>query len=151
LAWWFALFGLYLLMASQLNWAEAAVGAVAASLGTTAALVTASAGKLRFQPRARWLAVLGRLPMRVLTDCVTVGGELWRRLTHRDPVEGAFRVIEFDPGRNGPVSAARRAMIVAGASLAPNSYVVAVDRKRGVLLLHQLVSAPDVGNKEWPL
>ena len=51
----------------------------------------------------------------------------------------------FDLGGAGRRSAARRAL-VAGVSLSPNTYVVAVDRERKRLLVHQSIpSAKRIG------
>lgn len=152
--WWVALLGVYMLFASKLAWAEAVVGAAAAALGATAAVVTARAGGLHFRPRAGWLPLLGRVPGRVLADCGVVALALWRRLVLRQAVEGVFRTVPFDPGGDDAVSAARRALVTAGISVSPNTYVVAIDRRRGLLLVHQLVASPEPpgkGDREWPL
>ena len=36
--------------------------------------------------------------------------------------------------------AAQRALLTAGASFGPNSYVVAIDNRRGLMLTHELVA-----------
>jgi multisubunit Na+/H+ antiporter MnhE subunit len=154
LGWWAALFGLYFILAAKLQWQEAVVGAAAAALAATAATVPARTGGLHFQPRWPWLRPLARLPGRVLADCGVVGLALWRRLVQRRAPAGGFRSIPFDPGGDDAVSAARRALVTAGISLAPNTYVVAFDRRRGLILIHQLVPTarpPGGGDREWPL
>lgn len=152
--WWAALFGLYLLFVAKLTAAEALVGSVAAALAATGTMATARAADLHFRPRIRWLRLLLRLPWRVLADCGIVGMALWRQIVQRQNVDGAFRIVPFDSGGDDAVSTARRALVTAGVSLAPNTYVVAVDRQRGVLLVHQLVPSsepPGGGDREWPL
>ena len=53
----------------------------------------------------------------------------------------AGEVVEtpFEATGDDPRDAARRALAVAGRSLAPNQIVIAVDEERGVLRAHQLV------------
>ena len=152
--WWATLLGLYLLLAAKLTGEEILVGAGAAALAATAATVTAKAGNLRFQPRLSWLRRFARLPGLVLVDCAIVGAALWRRVILRRTVEGVFRSVPFDAGGDDAVSAARRALVTAGISLAPNTYLVDMDRERGILLVHQLVPStetPGKSDREWPL
>ncbi len=154
LAWWAVLLGLYMLFAAKLSWEEAIVGAGIAGLGATGAFVTLKAGEVHFRPRLRWLTILGRLPGNVLADCGIVGAALWQKLVQRRPVEGVFRTVPFDAGGDDPESAARRALVTAGVSLSPNTYVLGIDRQRGLLLVHQLVPSgkpPGKGDKEWPI
>jgi hypothetical protein len=72
----------------------------------------------------------------------------------REEVDGAFRVIHFDAGGDDAHSVARRALVVAGVSLPPNSFVVSIDAERGRLLIHNLVPpahSPGGPDEEWPL
>lgn len=154
LGWWTALLVFYLLLAAKWSWQEASAGAVAAGIATTAAVATYRAGGLAFRPRLRWLRLLARIPWSIFVDCGVVAAALWRRLVHGEMVTGSFRTVPFDPGGEGSVSAARRALVTAGVSLAPNTYVVAIDRDRGLLFVHQLVPSPQPpgnGDREWPL
>jgi multisubunit Na+/H+ antiporter MnhE subunit len=153
-AWWAALVGFYLLLVMKLAWPEAVAGAVAAALGATGATAAAGAGRLHFRPRLRWLRHLIGIPWRVLADCGIVAAALGRALVLRQPVEGEFRTIPFEPGDGSGESAARRALVAVGVSLAPNTFVVAVDREHRLLLVHQLVPSarpPGGGDREWPL
>lgn len=148
--WWLGFLPLYLLLAGSLDWQEIIAGAVLSALAALALTVTHRAGKLHFQPRLRWIKYFRRLPGQVLADCGLVGAALLRR----EKIESAFRTIPFDPGGEDAESAARRALVVAGASLAPNTYVVVIDTERGQLLMHQLVPTaqpPGRGDPEWPL
>jgi len=149
-AWWLGFLPLYLLLAGSLDWQEMVAGAGLSVLAALAVTVTHRAGKLHFQPRLRWLKHFRRLPGKVLADCGIVGAALLRR----EKSTGIFRTIPFAPGGEDAESAARRALVVAGASLAPNTYVVAIDTERGQLVLHQLVPTaqpPGGGDQEWPL
>ena len=151
--WWLVFLPLYLLLAGGLDWQELVAGVVLSGVAALAVTATRRAGRLHFQPRWRWFYHFRRLPGRVLTDCGIVAAALARAL-RREKIEGSFRSIPFDPGGDDAESAARRALVMAGACLAPNTYVVAVDRQRGHLLVHQLVPSaepPGRGDREWPL
>lgn len=155
LGWWIGLFIFWLLLVDTTETAEV-VAALLAAAFTAALLVAATAqGMAPAAPRLGWLVLLAwRLPGRALTDCGVVFAALWRRVVLGDRVEGTFRAISFDPGDDDPRSAARRALLLAGISLPPNSFVVAIDPEAGRLLIHQLVPAarPRGGpNVEWPL
>lgn len=152
--WWLAFFPLYLLLAGSVDWQEILAGVVLSAVAALAVAMTRRAGSLHFQPRWRWLRHFRHLPGRLLSDCAIVAGALVRALLRREKIEGTFRTIPFDPGGEDAESAARRALVMAGACLTPNSYIVAVDAERGQLLLHQLVPSPQppgAGNPEWPL
>jgi multisubunit Na+/H+ antiporter MnhE subunit len=152
--WWLCFLPLYLLFAGSVDWQEVVAGVVLAGIAALAVTVTCRAGSLHFQPHLRWLRYFRHLPGRLLADSVLVAAVLARALFRRERIEGAFRTIPFDPGGEDAESAARRALVTAGACLTPNTYVVAVDTERGQLLLHQLVPSaqpPGAGDREWPL
>lgn len=154
LAAWALLFGLYLLLSGSTALAEVVVGLFAASLAGLAAWVVRRQTGCTFAPRLRWVVHLRRIPGAVLSDCVLVGAVLLRALGTGRIVRGAFRVIPFDPGGDDPRSNGRRALVIASMSLAPNTYVVAIDYERRWMLLHQLVPSvepPGRGDREWPL
>ncbi len=152
--WWLGFIPLYLLLTGSLNWQEIAAALVVSGLAALAATVTCRAGHLHFQPRFRWLRHFRHLPARVLADCALVAAALARSLLRRQKIEGVFRSIPFDPGGEDSESAARRALVIAAACLAPNSYIVAVDLEGKQLLVHQLVPSaqpPGGGDREWPI
>ena len=71
---------------------------------------------------------------------------------------GRFRELPFDTetGSQPGEAAARQALVIAGISLAPNTFVVVVNEKpaSGTLLAHQLVPSlepPGRGDRLWPL
>ncbi len=153
-AWWLPLLVLYLLLTGKPTWEEASAGLAAAAIATVGAVVAARAAALEFQPRLRWLVRLGRPFLQMLLDCCLVLGALWPRLVQGKNVEGVFSTIPFDPGGDDPQQAARRALITVGITLAPNTYVIGMDRQQGLILVHQLIPTrqpPGNGNREWPL
>lgn len=154
---WFAnglaLFGLYMLFVAKWSWEEAIAGAAVAASGATAASAVFWASGARYWPRLSWLKPLLAVPPRVLADCGVVGLAIWRQISGR-PVAGRFRIVPFDPGEDDAASAARRALVTASVSISPNTYVVAIDRERRLLLVHQLVPSPEPpgrGDQVWPL
>lgn len=154
LGWWLGFVPLYLLFAASLNWQEIVAAVVVSALAALAVTTTRHAGQLHFELRLHWFVHFLHLPGRVLADCGIVAAALARTLLRRERVEGVFRTIPFDPGGDDAESAARRALVLAGACLAPNTYVVAVDEQRKEMRVHQLVPSaqpPGKGDREWPL
>ena len=154
-AWWVLLAALYLLLVDTLARPEVVLGLLAAA-ATAAALVAVRAqGRDRLAADPRWAVLLvRRLPINVLRDTGVVFAALGRALWRRERIEGVFRVVPFDAGGDDPRSAARRALVVAGTCLSPNTVVVAIDAAHDQLILHQLVAsrqAPGKGDREWPL
>jgi multisubunit Na+/H+ antiporter MnhE subunit len=142
LAWYVPLFGLWLLFVDTLATAELVVGAVAAALAATAADVVREQDLVRFRMRARWLPGLASLPWLVVTDSWLLGVALWRELRRPGSVNGLFRVLPFPVDEDDATGAARTALVTSIASIAPNTYVVGVERGEGTVLLHQLVRRP---------
>jgi hypothetical protein len=147
---WGGLLLLYETLAASPGWPEAAAGALASLLATAAVLASGSPEHLGQMSWGWWFLLMRRLPLRVLGGTVrvlaaTVGVEVPR---------GRPRSLRFEAGGADPVSASRRALVIAGASLAPNSYVIGVDPEASTLLTHQLVPkdpAPGQGDPLWPI
>jgi multisubunit Na+/H+ antiporter MnhE subunit len=142
LAWYVPLFGLWLLFVDTLATAELVVGAIAAALAATAADVVREQDLVRFRVRARWLPGLASLPWLVVTDSWLLGVALWRELRRPGSVNGLFRVLPFPVDEDDATGAARTALVTSIASIAPNTYVVGVERGEGTVLVHQLVRSP---------
>ncbi|MGI8493035.1 MAG: monovalent cation/H+ antiporter complex subunit F, partial [Acidimicrobiales bacterium] len=115
---------------------ELLAGALAAGLGATTAVVA----RARLRISWRWLRLAWRPAAQMLPDTVMLIVALWRRLVRRREVTGSLRVLRFDAGGDGPTDAARRGLAEAAGSLAPNTYVVGVDRDADVIVVHQLVA-----------
>jgi hypothetical protein len=139
LAWYVPLFGLWLLFVDTLATAELVVGAIAAAIAATAADVVREQDLVRFRMRVRWLPGLASLPWLVVTDSWLLAVALWRELRRPGSVNGLFRVLSFPIDQDDATGAARSAMVTSIASIAPNTYVVGVERGEGTVLLHQLV------------
>jgi hypothetical protein len=51
---------------------------------------------------------------------------------------GSFRAVSFGGGDSEAQETGRRALAEAAGSVAPNTFVVGIDGKRGLILAHQL-------------
>lgn len=151
---WAGLLGVYLLLAGGLDWPEVAAGATASALATLAVMGSGHPDHLGRMRWAWWLLVLGRLPGRIVADSVRVLGAA----IGRSRPKGQMITVPFERGGDNPVDGSRRALVVASASIAPNSYVVTVDAGPNTegdgMLVHQLVptgEAPGQGDRMWPV
>ena len=62
--------------------------------------------------------------------------------------------VPFAPGGADPRSAARRALVLAGVTVAPNTLAIRIDSRRSLLQVHRLVPQPHPpggGDREWPI
>ena len=144
-AWLLILFGLWLWLVDTLSLPELLVGPVAALISAAVTLGVRNKSGARFLLRPRWLRWFAHLPLGVLRDSAVVLAALWRHLARRERVPGVFRVVECPLTGDDPQSASRRALATALTSVTPNTYVIGIDRERGVVLIHQLV--PDAPEK----
>jgi multisubunit Na+/H+ antiporter MnhE subunit len=142
LAWWVALFILWLLLVDTVEAQELLVGAIAASVAAGLAIAVHREGYMRFRPRARWLREAPWLAWEVIADCGLLAGALWRKLIGRQQVHGVTIRVPFHHGGDGGRDGARRALVNFAVSLTPNSYVVDIDPEADSLLVHRLVAGP---------
>jgi multisubunit Na+/H+ antiporter MnhE subunit len=141
IAWYVPLVVLWLAFVDTLAWEEVAAGLVAAAVAATAAEIVRSQDLVRFHLDPRWLRGLAGLPWQVLRDTWLLTAALWRHCSGR-PVHGSFRVVPFPSEADDARSAARRALVTAAASVAPNTVVVGIEGGEGEMLVHQLVPEP---------
>jgi multisubunit Na+/H+ antiporter MnhE subunit len=151
LGWWVVLFGLWLLLVDTLTYPEVLAGAVAAAIAAFVALEVRLHSNVRFQPRLRWLLLLGNVPGGILRDSATLAAVLWRRLVRGERPHGAFRTLRFSACADNPESAAWRAFATVTTSITPNTYVIGFDRERGIALIHQLVPDPPEKLRNTPV
>jgi multisubunit Na+/H+ antiporter MnhE subunit len=140
---WVALLGLWMVLSGSLVLSELVVGIVAATIGAVAFDIVRRQGLLTFRPRGRWLLRASRLPWQVLRDTWLVSAGLIRSLVLRKPIRGRFREITVPRDQDESREPARRALFIAGVSLAPNMYVVDTDPDSDKLLVHELMPRRD--------
>lgn len=134
---WLLFLGLYLLLAGKGNASELAAGAFAATvtLLLTAMLRERFKRPLRIKPR--WLWLLWRVPVAMLTETWQLLVALCRELAGCH-VEGEMIEYPFT-GPDDRHESARRAVMTFGVCITPNSYLVYVDRQHKRVLIRQLV------------
>ena len=71
---------------------------------------------------------------------MTVYRALWRRLVHGEQPPSAFLELPARYGDDSAEGATRRVLLVAGTSLAPNTFALGIDKDRGVMVVHRLVA-----------
>ena len=138
LAWWIALFWLWLAYQGEWNRIEWVAAAGAATLGAALATALAVLGLLRFRIPLGALAAAKAVPLQIVIDFGIITAALVRRLTRRR-VAGQFVVRSFASAGSGAVATGDRAWRAVAATYSPNAYVVDVDPGRHIVLLHDLV------------
>jgi hypothetical protein len=132
---------LWFLFSYSLSRSELYVGAASALLSVVAFEVSLRAEPLCFRPRVRWLKLIFKLPGPVVHDLVLMGRVLIDKAAGKR-IHSRFRVTPFPSEVDTPYECARRALAVGLATVPPNSVVVGINRKKGALLYHELMSAP---------
>jgi hypothetical protein len=140
LSWWAISFVLWVLLVFKTEPAEIVAGAVAAAFAATGAEVVRSRGYAPYAPDLSWSRGLLRLPREVVVDTWRMARLLVRHFVRGDPVEGCFRIIHFSAGsRDDPRAQARRAVAEWLGAVSPNTYVVGIDERHDVAVVHQLI------------
>jgi len=119
---------------------ELLAGAGAAALAALLAELVTYQAATRFRMRIKWLAPALSLPGQVVRDTVTVYRALWRRLVHGEQPPSAFLEVPARYGDDSAEGITRRVLLVGGTSLAPNTFVLGIDKDREVMVVHRLVA-----------
>ena len=143
LAWWAPLFAFWLVLTFTPVVSELVVGAAAAAIAATAAELVWHQRLIGFRPRPTWVLRAHRLPREIVRDTLTVFAVLFRHVTGREEMRGAWRAIPIDAGGDDPRAATRRALIATAISATPNAYVVGIDSDGDLMLVHQLKPSSD--------
>lgn len=137
--WWVLLMSLWMVLDDSTDTDELLAGAGAAALAATLAeLVGYQAGN-RFRMRIEWLVPAFRLPGQVASDTVTVFAALWRRLVRGQEPPSGFRALPVRFGDDSAEGKTRRFLLVAAESVAPNTFVLGMDKQQNLMFVHQLV------------
>ena len=126
---WALLLGLWQLYVGQTTKQTTIAGVIAATLAVGAALLVGRLGLYRFALHPRRVGRAVALPWEIVRDFALVTLAL-----ARGRPGGAFREVDV-PARTAGV----RALAGQHGSIAPNAYVVDVDRDRRAALVHELV------------
>jgi multisubunit Na+/H+ antiporter MnhE subunit len=143
LVWWVLMMSFWVMLDDSVNTDELLAGAGAAALAASLAeLVTYQAGA-RFRMRVEWLVPALHLPGQLARDTVTVYAALWRRLAHGEQPPSAFVEIPARFGDDSPEDVTRRTLLIGGTSVAPNTFVLGMDKDRDVMVVHRLVAGKE--------
>ena len=94
-----------------------------------------------FQFRAlAWLLPAWKLPWRTVVETGWVLGALFRQLAGGPAEVGSFRQVPVTLPDDESKGAAKRALLTAGLSFPPNSYVLEIDPEGKEMLVHQLIN-----------
>jgi hypothetical protein len=85
------------------------------------------------------VAPLLAIPGQVAGDTVIVLAALWRRLAHGEDPPSGFRRLPVRYGDDTLEGKTRRTLLVGGKSIAPNSFVLGIDKDTNTMVIHQLV------------
>jgi hypothetical protein len=135
LAWWLALFWLWLLLSGDWNRIEWIAAACGATLAATVAEIARTRAGVAPRIPLRWVGRAWSVPGRIFVDFGIVTWALCRSLARRRVVRGEFRARNFPAGEGQGVCA----WAAWAAQFSPNAYVVDIDVERDLVLLHDLV------------
>lgn len=145
--WWILLMSLWVLLDDSIALAELLAGAGAAALGAVLAELVQYQASTQFRMRIGWLVPALLLPGQVVRDLVVVSRALWRRIVHGEQPDSDVRELPVRFGDDTPEGVTRRALLVVGRSIAPNSFVLGLDQERDVMVVHQLVADKPRGRR----
>lgn len=134
---WVACFGLYLAFSGSVSFAEVIAGGIVAATAVLLSMRLRRAFRRPLQCKARWLLPLCRIVPALFAETWQLYGALWRRLTGK-PAGGRFIGYPY-AYHDDPSAGCRFTVMIFGVSITPNSYPVAYDPKRRMMLLRQLV------------
>ncbi|MDP9021528.1 MAG: hypothetical protein M3N57_02285 [Actinomycetota bacterium] len=136
--WWGAYAGIYLLFVS-VSVQELVAASLVAAAAVALSRVSLRAAGISFTgalPQLHRLAAVARV---FIAETRAVAAALFERVLRRRPLRGRFIAVPVDHR----IDAALDAAITLEASVAPNTYVVALIEGQECLLLHQLAPRPD--------
>jgi hypothetical protein len=113
-------------------------GAVAATLGASAAMLTLAATPVRFAARRSWARLWWRPLTQFVTDLPTLVRLLAQALTGGTRNPGALREVSFTVDADEPTRTGQVALASVVGSFAPNSIVIAIDEAAGTMIVHEL-------------
>ena len=132
---WAAWGGLYLVLSGDLSGAEVAAALVVGGITALLSLVLRGIAPRRFKLRLPWHRLAAEMAWSLARDIVRVHGALLAALLTRRGGRVIRRHTALPIGRQAP-RAGRRAATILVTSIAPNEYVL--DVERGALCLHRL-------------
>jgi multisubunit Na+/H+ antiporter MnhE subunit len=143
LVWWVLMMSFWVMLDDSIATDELLAGAGAAALAAFFAELVTYQAQARFRMRIEWLVPALRLPGQLARDTVIVYAALWRRLARGEQPPSAFVELPVRYGDDSMEGATRRALLMGGTSVAPNTFVLGIDADRDVMVVHRLVAGRD--------
>jgi hypothetical protein len=140
LAWFVALNLGWFLLIDNLIFAEQVLGLFASALAATAAVALGRQRIFKFRLRWSWVWPAWRLPWRTVRETGWVLGALMRQLAGGKAARGSFRQLPVSLPDSESESATKRALLTAGLSFPPNTFVLEIDTDRKQMLVHELIN-----------
>lgn len=147
LVWWVILMSFWVMIDDSLQSDELLAGAGAAAIGATLAEIASYQAATRFRMRIEWLVPALGLPADVAKDTWTVFAALYRKLARNQDPPSRFTVEPFEYGEENPEGMTRRFLVTGARSLAPNSFVVGLNKDDDTMVVHQLVPPGKPGKR----
>jgi multisubunit Na+/H+ antiporter MnhE subunit len=149
---WVLFTAIEVLLVGKFDPEETPVGAVVGALAAFGVLSVLRASGERYRFRAAWLRIVPTVAFNVLRDTLLVFGALLRRLAGGPLPDDAIVELPFEAGGDDPLANARRALVIEAVSSAPNSIALDIDRERGTMTVHYLLSGVSKpSSAEWPV
>jgi multisubunit Na+/H+ antiporter MnhE subunit len=140
LGWWAVAYVLWVLLVFKTEPAELVAGAVAGAFAATGAELVRSRGYAPFAPDVALSRGLLRLPKEVVVDTWRMAMLLVRHFVRGDPIRGCFRTVTFPVGsEDDPRAQAVRTVAEWLGCVSPNTYVIGIDERHRVAVVHQLI------------
>jgi multisubunit Na+/H+ antiporter MnhE subunit len=138
--WWALMMAFWVAIDDSINFDELLAGAGAAALAALFAEMVSYQAATRFRMRVEWLVPALKLPGQVVADTVVVYRALWRRLVHGEEPPSAFLELPARFGDDSAEGVTRRVLLIGGTSVAPNTFVLGLDKDTSVMVVHRLVT-----------
>ena len=137
----FLLLGLWMIFVSMSKLDELLVGIGAALIAAFADGVVKAKKFAIFYPHLKSTVLVFWEPWYALTGTAAIFAALAKHLMGKKS-EAQLRAVPFDSGGDDPESAARRALAIMYTTIPPNFVVVGIDRKKDLMLVHQVSPTP---------
>ena len=137
-----ALFALWLLLVDSADEPNMITGAICALLAAAMATGVGSLRRVHARPRIGMLRFAYRPLWALVAESARVSWALFTHVVLRRPAGGRFRAVRYRAVSDSPEDVARRILTEWAASVGPNRYVIGIDTRRRVLLMHELARAP---------
>jgi hypothetical protein len=138
-AWWLALFWLWLLLVGEWNRQEWVAAAVAATISATLAELARTRTGFAARLPARAVADVPQVLLMVVVDFGIVAWALLLSLVRRSVVRGQLVSRGLERGSPAARGTGPRAWTALAASYSPNAYVIDIDPETHRVLLHDLI------------